>query len=160
MRFPRSGRCRHGCWATGREGHGRQATPKKFSFPKKLTKGEKEIWGADAIIFNEDEELSKLWRYCRRDVIAEVGLSEYLDDLSPMEERIWRITQRMNARGITIDVELAKCALILAGKAKAKMNAELEELTGIEGPDRSAAVKAWLAKHEGFEISDTKSKDH
>lgn len=35
---------------------------KKYSIPKKLTKAERELWGEDAIIFNEDAEgLREVW---------------------------------------------------------------------------------------------------
>jgi DNA polymerase len=128
----------------------------KFSKPARMSKNEKAIFG-DMVFFTIDEEITKLWSYCRQDVIAEEGLSEALADLSPMEESLWRITQRMNARGVTIDVELCRAALRLAGKAKAKMNAEFEELTGIESATQRGLVKTWLANN-GFEVADTKAK--
>ena len=131
----------------------------KYCKPKRLTKAERELWGDDAIIFNEDVEgLTKGWEYCRQDVRGEHRLSETLEDLSPMERSVWLITQRMNLRGLQIDTELAKSALKLARRAKLKLNAELEEITGIDAGTKRAAVKDWLAANEGLELPDTKAK--
>jgi DNA polymerase bacteriophage-type len=134
---------------------------RKYCKPKKLTKDEKLLWGKDAIIFNEDVEgLAELWAYCIQDVVAEEACSDDTADLSPEELRLWQITNDMNWRGVLIDVDLCHAALELAGKAKAKLNDELEELTGgdVDSATQREAVKAWLAKHEGFTLEDSKGK--
>jgi DNA polymerase len=134
---------------------------RKYCKPKKLTKDEKLLWGADAIIFNEDADgLALLWKYCGQDVIAEEAASEICADLPPDELRLWQITCEMNMRGVLIDVELCRSALALAGKAKAKLNAELEVLTGgaiAQGTQREQ-IKKWLADNEGFTLEDSKGK--
>lgn len=132
---------------------------KKYSIPKKLTKAERELWGEDEIIFNEDVEgLQQTWRYCQQDVRAEHCASEALPDLSKMERKLWQITQRMNMRGALIDVDLANAAIKMAAQAKRKANDELRELTGIETATKRAEIKAWLADRELLELSDTKAK--
>lgn len=131
----------------------------KYCKPKKLVKAERELWGDDAIIFNEDiDGLERGWEYCRQDTRGEMCLSESLPDLSPMELRIWQITQRMNMRGVQIDTDLAKAALYLAGRAKTKANAELFNLTRIEAGTQRAKLKAWLADYELLDLPDTKAK--
>lgn len=136
-----------------------KALLRKYSFPKKLTKAERELWGDDEIIFNEDPDgLAEVWAYNRQDVRGEHYFSEQLPDLSPMERRLWQVTQRMNLRGVLLDTELAKAALNLAAKAKHKANAELFELTGIEKGSQRAALKEWLADSELLELPDTKAK--
>jgi len=131
----------------------------KYSKPKRLTKNEKDLWGDDEIIFNEDVEgLRDLWEYCRQDVRAEERLSETIADLSPTELKVWQITNRMNFRGVLIDIDLARSALALASKAKAKANAEFFKLTGIKSATQRAVVKAWLAANEALELPDTKAK--
>lgn len=131
----------------------------KYCKPKKLTKAERELWGDDAIIFNEDAEgLDRLWAYCCSDVRGEHGFSEALPDLSPMEQRVWAITQRMNLRGVQIDTELAKSALNLAERAKTKANVEIHRLTGIDKGSQRAKIKEWLADNELVDLADTKAK--
>lgn len=138
----------------------------KYCKPRKLTKADKELFGSEAIIFNEDVEgLRHLWEYNAQDVRGEHRLSESVPDLSPMELKIWQITQRMNLRGVLLDVELAEAALALAKKAKDKANAELEELTrdldsgfGITSGGKRAEIREWLADNELVIIPDTKAK--
>lgn len=131
---------------------------RKYCKPKKLTKGEAEVFGDDAIIWNEDEGIHELFEYCGDDVLAEEALSEATADLSPDELDIWQITQAMNERGVMIDVELCHAALALVGKAKRKANAELEELTGIPSGTQREAVKEWLRDNEDLDLADTTAK--
>jgi DNA polymerase len=131
----------------------------KYCKPKKLNKKERAEFGANAVIFNEDAEgLAELWDYNRQDVYAEEALSDELPDLSPMELRIWQITNQMNYRGVLIDTELARSALFLTARAKEKLNAELKELTGIEAGSQRESLKEWLADKELVELTDTKAK--
>ncbi len=133
---------------------------RKYTKPKRLTKLDKALHGEDAILFNEDAEgLAELWEYNKQDVRAEVRLSREVPDLSEREYRLWQVTQEMNRRGVLLDVDLCHAALDLLQQARAKLNQELEELTGIEGVKGSqrAVVKAWLEDHEGLYLPDTKA---
>lgn len=136
---------------------------KKYCKPKRLTKGEKELWGSDAVIFNEDVEgLMELWAYCVQDVVAEEACSEDTPDLPPDELRLWQITVGMNMRGVMIDRELCEAALKLANKAKEKLNDELASIIGDDDDEltgtQRAALRDWLAANEGFTLEDTKGK--
>ena len=136
-----------------------EALLKKYSKPKKLTKAEREIFGDDELVWNEDVEgIEQIWSYNKQDVRAEMGLSNALPDLSPMEQNVWHITQKMNRRGVLIDVDLAKAALHLVARAKIKANAELREMTGIESATQRAVIKNWLANEELIQLPDTKAK--
>lgn len=131
---------------------------RKYTLPKKLTKMERALFGADAIIWNEDiEGLLAFWEYNKQDVRAERRLSMSIPDLSPVELALWQITCKMNRRGVLIDVDLCRKALKLADEAKAKLNAELSELTGIEKGSQRQAVKDWLATEEGITLPDSRA---
>lgn len=133
---------------------------RKYTRPKRLTKLEKALYGEGSIIFNEDAEgLAEFWEYNRQDVRAEVRLSREIPDLSEDEFRLWQVTQEMNRRGVLIDVELCHAALDLVEQARAKLNAELQELTGLENVKGSqrAIVKAWLEENESLFLPDTKA---
>jgi DNA polymerase len=137
-----------------------KALIRKYSKPKRLTKLDKALNGEGAIIFNEDVEgLAEYWEYNKQDVRAEVRLSKSIPDLRPAEYRLWRVTQEMNRRGVAIDVELCHAALDLVEKARGKLNAELEEITGMEGVKGSqrALVKEWLEENEKLFLPDTKA---
>lgn len=129
--------------------------------PKKLTKIEKQLYGSNAIIFHEDvESIYQFWEYNKQDVRSEMRLSKAVPDLPPAEFKVWQITQAMNRRGALIDVELCRAALDLVVKARDKLNAELEDLTGIEGIKGSQrdTLKLWLANKEGVNLPDTRAK--
>lgn len=132
---------------------------RKYSQPKRLTKKEKNLFGEDAIIWNEDlEGLMGYAEYNKQDVRAQRRLSISIPDLSPRELRIWQITQDMNRRGVLIDVELCRAAVKLTKAATNKLNAELESLTGIEKGSQRKQVKEWLEENEGCFLADTTAK--
>lgn len=135
---------------------------RKYSRPAKLTKRQLEsgIFSDGELMWNEElQGFLSLWAYCRQDIRAEVGVSYAVPDLSPREEALWRLTTLMNLRGVYIDVPLCRAALAMVSKIKAKLNGELEVITGIEGIRGSQRdqVRAWLVEHEGLELPDTTS---
>jgi DNA polymerase len=132
-----------------------------LSKPKKLTKDERKEYGPDAVIFREDADLFyELWQYCKDDVRAEIRVSLAVADLSEHELAVWQLTQKQNWRGVLIDVDLCRAALKMAAKVKAKLNAELEAITGIEGlkGTQRDTIKEWIAENEFEEMPDTKAK--
>jgi len=136
-----------------------KALIRKFSKPKRLSKFEKELYGADAIVFHEDVEgLHDYWEYNKTDTRSEVRLSDTIPDLSPTEYRVWQITQAMNRRGVLIDIDLCHAALDLVKQARAKLNGELEQITGIPKGSQRALCKEWLEENENLFLPDTKAK--
>lgn len=131
---------------------------RKYTKPKRLTKMERALYGADAIIFNEDVEgLNELWEYNKQDVRAEVRLSKSIPDLPEREFRLWQVTMEMNLRGVLIDRELCEAAIDLTRQAKEKLNTELHEITGVARGSQRAQVMKWLAKNEGLSLTDSKA---
>lgn len=105
-----------------------------------------------------DEMLMRLIDYCRVDVLAEEGLSEYLDDLSPRELEIFLLDQTINARGFALDKEAIETALRLIDEQCADLNKELFELTGgaVEKATQRARMVAWL-ESQGLVLENTKA---
>jgi DNA polymerase len=103
--------------------------------------------------WNEDlEDLQTLYEYCKDDVRAERGIAEALEPLTPRELEIWDLDQRINYRGIPIDVELVQHAEGLADLALTDLNNKMMELTGgeVESVNQVAKLKAWL--HENYKL--------
>lgn len=112
--------------------------------------------GVKRMEFREDEaDLVTTWEYCRQDVRTEHALSMALPELSEEELRVWQMDQHMNWRGARFDVAMARSALELADRFRKRLNASLEELTGIPSATRRQAVKDWLLEHEGLDLPDT-----
>lgn len=121
----------------------------KLSKPAKPTKKEPDKrWNENL------DDLMALWDYCETDTAAEDALQASLPQLSAREQKIWEMSERMNARGIFIDVKGAQRAIELAGHHVTKLNHELRVLTGIDAATKRAKVAAWLNDH-GTKIEDT-----
>lgn len=70
-----------------------------------------------------------LYRYCKIDVKAEEKLDESLPDLIPSEQEIWHLNQKLNWRGLRVDVAtIQKIVDIMATESKKKLK-ELDSLT-------------------------------
>jgi DNA polymerase len=97
------------------------------------------------IRFNEDEmEHRKNWEYCRQDVRAERGLSNFCPEMSEREREYWLMDFRMNVRGIALDGRAAKEALELARLEAKRLNGELSDVTG--GVVQKGSQRATLLK--------------
>jgi DNA polymerase len=117
------------------------------------------------IQFNSAEDHPERWKrflaYNRQDVIAEESLSSLVPDLSPFEQRIWEADQRANWKGVKIDVELCKAALLIEEDIKANWAKQLFRLTGIESYSKRAQILEWLNSH-GVAVPNTQAEtlDH
>jgi DNA polymerase bacteriophage-type len=96
---------------------------------------------------NAPADFAKLYAYGEQDIVAEADLSLHLPDLSPYELELWKLDQRINARGIQIDVELATAAALLINKATLKYTLELVGLTNgaVKAGTEVEAIRGWLA---------------
>lgn len=102
------------------------------------------------LYFVEDETLlNELFDYCKQDVVAERALARRLRPLIDSERRFWQVTQRINRRGVPVDVEEVKRILHIVGREKqrlngiaaAKANGAFSELSQLD------KVKHWMRSH-------------
>jgi len=105
----------------------------------------------------DSDDLMALWDYCETDTAAEEALSDALPNLSKYEQRIWEMDQRMNARGIFIDVEGVRKAIKLAEQCVAKLNEELHFLTGLDTAGQREKITAWV-REQGVDLFDTQAE--
>ena len=81
-------------------------------------------------IYREDWDLyQELYDYCIRDVEAEYLLSMTLGDLPDAEYDLWLLDQRINQRGVMLDMEAVNAAYEMIGVVETKLNSELFEIT-------------------------------
>ena len=120
----------------------------------------RKIRGSDELVWWDDEERRlKLYEYCRQDVRVERAVKERLKPLSPMEREVYLLDQRINDRGVRIDLPLVNAAQELVTIVTEQGNAELEQITGgaVSAVTKVADIKSWLAG-KGLEL-DSLSKD-
>lgn len=118
--------------------------------PRKARK--KELLPPDAnghYWFDDAARRQRLYDYCKQDVETERAAEKRLLPLSPSEQFLWRLDQRINDRGVFVDHPLAQAALKIVQEATADLNRELRDLTGREvlTGTNVEQMKAWLAKH-------------
>ena len=113
----------------------------KMCKPRKPTKNNPAEWVGDA------ESLIRLFRYCLQDVEAEHALSEALPDLSEMELAVWRLDQKINRRGVYVDMPAVDGMIAMTGEWQEMLLAEFSELTGgvVDSPRQVAALRAHLS---------------
>lgn len=96
--------------------------------------------------YDDAERLERLRVYCVADVEAERELDRVLPPLSPLERRIWEWDQRVNQRGVAIDVENVRRAHAVIQHVMAAANARVSEITGgaVSAVTNHAALGKWL----------------
>ena len=90
--------------------------------------------------------------YCIRDVVAERTIRERLTNY-PMptpEQRLWDLDQRINDRGVRVDLVLVREAIAFDTNFKGRLVDEAAKLTGLQNPGSGEQLKRWIEKEEGF----------
>jgi len=95
---------------------------------------------------NDPSEYLRLCKYCEQDVLAEMGIAKALRELTDDERLDWEINERINDRGLPIDLELVRAAQAYAMDERAEIDAQLNRLTNgqITGTRQFARIKDWL----------------
>lgn len=93
-------------------------------------------------------------RYCIRDVEVEQAIRRKVLRLrvTPTERRIWLLDQRINDRGVLIDLQMAKKASDFDDEYREKLAKEAREITGLENPNSVSQLKTWLKRETGIDF--------
>jgi len=67
--------------------------------------------------------------YCKTDVEVSREIHRTLPKLSAEEQELYHLTEKINTRGLCIDIELAEKAMLIADQLKIRYNARLVELS-------------------------------
>lgn len=109
---------------------------------KKLSKPDK---NGNRIVDDFDLE-QKTYSYCLDDNRAEVALSSRIGHLPPNELAVWQMDQRMQEKGIRIDVELCHAAMDIAKQVEARLKPEVPKITkgAVDTVGQVKEVLTWL----------------
>lgn len=98
------------------------------------------------------EKWNAFVEYCRQDVVTEMAVSDactkWLNIGSRsdrFEQMLYTLDQRVNDKGVLLDMELVNGALQLDELYKEKLTKEAQQLTGLENPNSPKQLLAWLA---------------
>lgn len=117
----------------------------KMSRPRKPRKGE----DPDALFWWDDEESIRylMGVYCPLDVEAERAVGKKLVPLSPAEREVYLFDQRMNDRGVRIDLDLVAAMQKIIATSKKDLDAEMRDATEgqVKNCTQASALAEWLS---------------
>ena len=93
------------------------------------------------------EKWQRFKAYNLRDVEAEMQIQQRLVKF-PVPDFVWeeyRQDQEINDRGIGVDMDMVRQAIIMDGRSKAELSAAMQELTELDNPNSVQQMKQWLA---------------
>ena len=88
-------------------------------------------------------------RYNLRDVETEMGIQQKLAKF-PVPDRVWEeyhIDQEINDRGVRLDMELVKQAILMDARSRQELIAAMKRLTAMENPNSVQQMKLWLSNN-------------
>lgn len=104
--------------------------------------------------WHEDDpaKLERLAQYCKQDVEAERTIASRLLPMPPSERQNWLLDQKINQRGVRIDMPTVRHMIKLADEAKLRANDRLVDLTQgqVKTITSTAKLLEW-AKSEGYQ---------
>lgn len=100
---------------------------------------------------SDDWQLFK--SYVAQDVRTEMSIA---DELAPYpiadsEWELWALDQAINDRGVGIDMDLVRAALLLDEETSAAAKEQLKTLTGLDNPNSVMQLKKWLDE-QGLQV--------
>ena len=93
------------------------------------------------------EKWQRFKAYNLRDVESEMQIQQRLVKF-PVPDFVWeeyRQDQEINDRGIGVDMDMVRQAIIMDGRSKAELSAVMQELTELDNPNSVQQMKRWLA---------------
>lgn len=121
-----------------------EALIKKLTMPRNPTKGDMRLrWTRDTA----PADFEAFDAYNDQDIVAEAEASSRCPDLTGEELEYWLVDQRINRRGVQVDVESLQACCVIVEKCLAQYDAELCQLTGgaVERASQLERLKGWLA---------------
>lgn len=96
--------------------------------------------------WDDPADLERLQAYCDQDVLAECAIDKLLPPLSAFERRVWELDQKINDRGVQVDVRLAARALGVVEEAKRRADREMWRLTNgaVKKCTETAKIVDWI----------------
>lgn len=85
--------------------------------------------------------------YNRRDVEVEMSIQKKLAKF-PVPEFVWEeyhIDQKINDRGIAIDMDVVEQAIKMDERSKEELSEEMKKLTNLDNPNSVVQMKQWLS---------------
>lgn len=116
---------------------------RKFCIPNKKT-------GERLMPEKAPDDWETFRSYNIRDVETEMGIQRRISAF-PCSDELWQeywIDQRINDRGVEVDLTLAKNAVEMSGVLSQDLKERMRDLTGLDNPNSTAQLDLWLREHD------------
>lgn len=125
---------------------------KMFCMPQTVTKKQPFRW-RDSLTDPDEWELFR--EYCRQDVVAERHIDSKLSKfyLPEDEWKLYELDQKINDRGLPVDMQFVRYAIEMSARRKAELAQELNDLTGLRNSNSGAQLLPWL-QERGYPFDD------
>ena len=92
--------------------------------------------------------------YNAQDVVTEMEIDKRLVNFPVPDElqRQWELDQRINLRGVAVDLDLVDGALYCGDTVSAQLREEAVALSGLDNPNSVAQLTRWLQEETGEEL--------
>ena len=134
-----------------KEGH---ALMLRMARPRGFDAMNKPIWWHQT----DSAKLAREIAYCQQDVLAEDAVFNRLPELPPVERRLWLLDQKMNRRGLPVDMQLVRAMQRVSADAEKAIREAMKQLTNgaVSGPQSHAALAQWLTE-QGLRLPDLRA---
>lgn len=104
--------------------------------------------GAAPLWDTSPEKVRRVGEYCLQDIAAQRTLRRSLPPLSPGAVRLWLLDQKVNLRGIPIDIPAMEDAIAIVQEEEEKSLLRLPELTGgkVKSHGQIAEIVKWVGE--------------
>lgn len=99
----------------------------------------------------EDGRWPEFVAYCAQDVRTERAIAHHLQALRPLPESewaLWHLDQRINQRGLPVDLALVRGAMAVDAVNRERATEAVKDLTGIANPGSRNQLLSWLASQD------------
>lgn len=99
--------------------------------------------------WNTKDKIDTLVAYCEQDVRTELSVAETLNAMPDSERRLYQLDQRINDRGVKVDLDLIERVSKLANSASENIDAEIKRLTNgqVKAATNAMDLTAWLRSY-------------
>lgn len=97
-------------------------------------------------VANAPEKFAILYKYCETDVEAEADIDSRVPDLSAAEQQVYVLDQKINARGIAVDLKAIADIQAVIAQYKEFLEAEMKRIVGV-APTQRAKIADWIRTH-------------
>lgn len=123
-----------------------------FCKPQRITKNQPFLW-RDGLT---DPELWDLFgKYCIGDTVSEMAILKRIAKYHIPEDEwdLYELDQKINDRGLPIDMRFVDNAISLASRRKARLMEQMRDVTRLANPNSGAQLLPWL-QERGYPFAD------